>query len=91
MKMFNISWVLGVLILSFTLPVVAGTVNVNKASAEEISSNLTGVGMVKAQKISEWCAKHTCSKPEDLLSVKGIGEKTIEKNRQNLVFGDDKH
>ena len=65
----------------------AAPVNVNTATPEEISSSLTGIGPSKAQAISEFCKANTCKKPEDLLSVKGIGEKTLAKIAEDLRFG----
>ena len=75
-------------ILSFS--VSASPVNVNKASVEEISSALSGIGPAKAMAISEHCKKLTCSKPGDLLAVKGIGEKTLAKISADLRFKDKK-
>ncbi|MDX1353789.1 MAG: helix-hairpin-helix domain-containing protein [Thiomicrorhabdus sp.] len=75
-------------ILSFS--VLASPVNVNKASVEEISSSLSGIGPAKASAISEHCKKSACTKPEDLLAVKGIGEKTLAKISADLRFKDGK-
>ncbi|WP_240693168.1 ComEA family DNA-binding protein [Thiomicrorhabdus indica] len=74
--------------LGFSSLATAAQVNVNKASAEEISDNLSGIGMVKAQRIVEYCQENSCVKPEDLMNVKGVGVKTIEKNRDNLKFSE---
>jgi len=76
----------GFLVLSFSL--YAAPVNVNTASVEEISSTLSGVGPAKALAISEHCKKVGCTKPEDLLQVKGIGQKTLEKIADDLTFKD---
>lgn len=75
-------------ILSFS--VSASPVNVNSASTEEISAALSGIGPAKAAAISEHCKKMVCSKPEDLLTVKGIGEKTLAKISADLRFEDEK-
>jgi len=69
-----------------SLSVVASPVNVNKASVEEIAIALKGVGPSKAQSISDYCKENKCAKPEDLLNVKGIGEKTLEKIKADLRF-----
>ena len=66
--------------------VSASPVNVNKASAEEIASSLSGIGPAKAAAISEHCKKMKCTKSEDLLEVKGIGEKTLAKISADLRF-----
>jgi len=72
--------------LVFSLNVSAAPVNVNKAEPSEIAIALKGVGPSKAQAISDYCKKIKCTKPEDLLKVKGIGEKTLEKIKADLRF-----
>lgn len=76
--------ILTFLLVSFS--VSAASVNVNKASADEIAAALAGIGPAKAQAISKHCKKTKCKKPEDLLMVKGIGEKTLKKISKNLRF-----
>lgn len=80
--------VLSLFAVLFSLSFVAqaAPVNVNQASVEEISSSLSGIGPAKASAISDYCKKMTCSKPEDLLEVKGIGEKTLDKISKDLRF-----
>ncbi|GKT11839.1 MAG: competence protein ComEA [Thiomicrorhabdus sp.] len=85
--MFN-KYFICIFLLIFTLPAAASTVNVNTASIEEIASNLSGIGPAKAKAISEHCQKVTCNQPEDLLAVKGIGAKTLEKITADLTFED---
>ena len=64
----------------------AGPVNVNTADAETISEELKGVGMSKAQAIVEYREKHGPFKSADDLSlVKGIGERTVELNRADIL------
>ncbi len=72
------------LIMSFS--VSAAPVNVNKASVDEIAAALSGIGPAKAKAISEHCKKVKCKKAEDLLAVKGIGEKTLKKIEKDLKF-----
>lgn len=57
----------------------------NKATAEELAT-LPEVGPVMAQHILEARSKKPFAKPEDLLEVKGIGKKTLEKMRPRLKF-----
>ncbi|VAW49275.1 hypothetical protein MNBD_GAMMA03-1986 [hydrothermal vent metagenome] len=76
--------VLTFLFVSFS--VSAAPVNVNKASVDEISAALSGIGPAKAEAISKHCKKVKCKKPEDLLGVKGIGEKTLKKISKDLRF-----
>ena len=73
-------------LFSFSASVLASPVNVNTASVEEISASLSGIGPAKAAAISALCQETPCTKPEDLLQVKGIGEKTLDKIKMDLVF-----
>lgn len=74
------------LFLFISTPASAAPVNVNKASVQEISDSLSGIGPAKAAAISSHCKKVKCKKPEDLLDVKGIGDKTLEKISKDLRF-----
>ena len=57
-------------------------VNVNTASAEQIAESLVGVGLSKAQAIVEYRNKNgSFQHPDELVKVKGIGLKTVDKNR----------
>ncbi len=63
------------------------TVNVNTASAEEISTLLKGVGIKKAQAIVEYRQQHGAFETkEDLTNVKGIGEATVSKNASRILL-----
>jgi competence protein ComEA len=75
-----------VALFSVSTSVLAVPVNVNTASPAEISESLSGIGPAKAEAIVALCKATPCSKPEDLLAVKGIGEKTLEKIRGDLLF-----
>ena len=67
--------------------VLAGPVNVNTADAETISAELRGIGMTKAQAIVAWRAQNGPFKTvDDLVLVKGIGEKTLELNRADILL-----
>jgi competence protein ComEA len=66
---------------------LAGPVDVNTADAATISAELTGVGLVKAQAIVEYRDTHGPFKSaDDLLMVKGIGARTVEINRDNILL-----
>ena len=77
---------LGGLVLLAAAAAVAGPVNVNTADAETISAELQGVGITKAIAIVEYRQANGPFKTvEDLVRVKGIGERTIEINRANIL------
>ncbi|HET7587709.1 MAG TPA: ComEA family DNA-binding protein [Gammaproteobacteria bacterium] len=67
----------------------AGPVNVNTADAATIANELTGIGTAKAEAIVAYREAHGPFKSlEDLEAVKGIGEKTIADNKDNILFTD---
>lgn len=71
--------------------VFAGPVNINTADAETISAELKGVGLAKARAIVEYRKKHGPFRSADDLSlVKGIGERTVEINRSDIVVSKPK-
>lgn len=66
------------------------SVDINNATVEEFAS-LKGVGTKKAEAIVEYRKTIKCFESlEALSSVKGIGEKTVEKNKADLVLGECK-
>jgi competence protein ComEA len=72
-------------LLSLPLLVFAGQVDVNTADAETIAAELNGVGLSKAKAIVEYRTKHgPFQSADDLSLVKGIGERTVEKNRSDI-------
>lgn len=63
-------------------------VNLNTADAATIDRVLLNVGPSKAQAIVDYRKEHGAFKsPEQLALVKGIGLKTVEKNRDRIVVG----
>lgn len=69
----------------------AGPVNINTASAEEIAESLNGIGLSKAEEIVRYRDEHGAFTDLDqLVNVKGIGIRTVDKNRENIVLGDPK-
>ena len=64
----------------------AAKININKASAEELTQ-LKGVGPSTAAKIVEYRDKKGLFKsPEDITMVSGIGAKTYENNKDVIVI-----
>ena len=63
----------------------AGPVDINKADAATIAKELNGIGLSKAQAIVAYREKNGAFRSaEDLRKVKGIGAKTLERNRPNI-------
>lgn len=60
-------------------------ININKASSAELRK-LPGIGAVTADEIVAYRAKHGNFRfPNDLLAVKGIGKKTLEKIKTQVT------
>ena len=79
--------VLLLFVVASPISAFADPVNVNTADAATISAELQGVGMSKAQAIVEYRKSHGPFKsPEDLTLVKGIGVRTVEINRANILL-----
>ena len=64
-------------------------VDLNTASAEELA-RLPGIGPAKAQAIIEYRAQEPFAKPEDLIKVKGIGEKLYDRLKDQITVGEQK-
>ena len=65
-------------------------IDINRASAEELTQ-LTGVGPSHAAAIVAFREKNgPFQKPEDLMQVPRIGQKTFEKNKDSIVVGKTK-
>ena len=64
----------------------AGPVNINTADAETLSAELEGVGLNKAEAIIQYRETNgPFRSASDLVEVKGIGERTVEINRDNIL------
>ena len=89
--MKSLSTLVSSLILFFALAgpaIAAETVNINTADAATIDRVLVNVGPTKAQAIVDYRkANGAFRSAEQLALVKGIGLKTVEKNRERIVFG----
>ena len=69
---------------------IAETVNVNTANAVTLAETLDGIGESKANAIVDYREQNGDFKTlEDLLQVKGIGEMTLERNKDKISFKSD--
>jgi competence protein ComEA len=73
----------------FSINAFATPVNINTADAKTIADSLNGIGLKKAQAIIDYRAKNGDFKSaDDLSKVSGIGAKTIDKNKADILLAD---
>ena len=81
----HLAAILALALTTFYATSGASPVNINSASAEQIAQALNGIGESKARAI---VAHRTENGPfqsaEDLTAVKGIGSKTVERNKEDI-------
>jgi competence protein ComEA len=64
----------------------AEPINLNSADAETLANAMVGIGPAKAAAIVAYRDQHGPFKSvDDLLLVKGIGEATLDQNRERLT------
>jgi competence protein ComEA len=69
--------------------VIASPVNINTADAKTISEALSGIGLKKAETIVKYRQEKGPFKAvEDLVNVDGIGPKTVEKIKSDILLSD---
>lgn len=73
--------ILAILVLGFSFMFAA--VDINSASVKELSS-LKGVGTKKAEAIAAYRRAHCFKNVDEIVKVKGIGKKILQKNKKNL-------
>jgi len=84
--MKKLFWALAFLFSASTL---AAPVNINTADAQKIADSVSGFGLKKAQAIVDYRTKNGEFKTlDDLNKVSGIGDKTIEKIKADILFSD---
>jgi competence protein ComEA len=66
----------------------AGQIDINTADTQALTEGLSGIGMKKAQAIVDYrTANGPFKSIDDLVNVKGISDKTVAKNRDNIAIG----
>ncbi len=67
----------------------AAPVNINTADAKTIAEMVKGVGEKRAQAIIAYREQNgPFASIDDLVRIKGIGKKIIDKNRDNMTVGE---
>ncbi|MFW5443124.1 MAG: ComEA family DNA-binding protein [Methylococcaceae bacterium] len=80
-----------ILLALFSINAFAAPVNINTADAKTISESLKGIGPKKAEEIIQYrTTKGAFKTLSDLTHVKGIGDKTVQKNADDILFSDAK-
>lgn len=83
MKIKNI--VITLVVLFFSSITQASPVNINIATAEEIAEALNGIGMAKAEALVAYRTTNgKFSSAAQIVNVKGIGQSTFEKNKEDI-------
>lgn len=82
-------WMTCLIALCLAMPLQAAeTVNINTADAATLDRVLLHIGPAKAAAIVAWREAHGPFRSiEDLGEVKGIGPRTLDKNRDRIVLG----
>ena len=69
--------------------VIASPVNINTADAKTIGEALSGIGLKKAEAIVKYREEKGVFKTvEELVNVNGIGEKTVEEIKNDVLLSD---
>jgi len=74
------------LLLGFMVPAATGAdkVNINTDSKEQLMT-LHNIGDVVADRIIEYREAQPFEIPEDIMKVKGVGQKTFDANKDRIV------
>jgi competence protein ComEA len=77
---------IGLLVMFFIIPAVAsmGKVNINTGDKAQLVT-LKNVGDKIADRIIEYRKIHPFKVPEDLMKVKGIGQKVFDANKDRII------
>jgi len=63
-----------------------GEVDINSASISELTT-IKGIGEKRAEAIIKYRQEECFKKPEDLMNISGIGKKTFEKIKKDIIVG----
>ncbi len=74
------------IILTTLATLVFASVDINNASLKQLTT-LKGIGKKKAEAIINFRKSHCFRSVDELIKVKGIGKKILEKNRSEIEIG----
>ena len=68
----------------------AEPVNINTADAQALADAINGVGLKRAEAIIEYRDQNgPFESVDELVQVRGVGEKSVEKSRERLTTGNE--
>jgi competence protein ComEA len=81
---------MGVLVMLYLIPAIASTgmVNINTDDKAQLVT-LKHVGDTIADRIIEYREIHLFEVPEDIMKVKGVGEKVFAANKDRIIVKSD--
>jgi len=74
------------LMLVLGMSLLFGVVDINNANKKELIT-LKGIGVKKASAMIKYRKAHCFKNVDEIVKIKGIGKKVLEKNRANLKAG----
>jgi len=78
-------------LLACSLAAIANPVDINRADAQALAEGLNGVGLTKAEAIVEYRSAHGPFRTvDDLAQVRGIGQQTVDRNRDKVTVSEAK-
>lgn len=84
------STVTAIALLACGAAFAAEPVNINTADAQTLADAINGVGLQRAEAIVSYREKNGPFKSvNELVQVRGVGEKSVEKSRDRLTTGSD--
>jgi competence protein ComEA len=88
-RRFSIIFI-SLLVVLYLIPAVASTgkVNINTAGKAQLVT-LQNVGDKIADRIIEYRKAHPFKVPEDIMKVKGIGQKVFDTNKDRIIVKND--
>ena len=88
-RRFSIIFI-SLLVMLYLIPAVAsaGKVNINTAGKAQLVT-LKNVGDKIADRIIEYRKAHPFKAPEDIMKVKGIGQKVFDVNKDRIIVKND--
>ena len=91
LKLISVSLLIGLVLVIVNQPVMAqeGKININSASQQELVT-LKHVGEKLAQRIIDFRKAHPFEHVEDIMKVKGVGQKIYKANKNKITVREER-